>query len=62
LDNAIGEAHNSLAFCLHGFDWYFDSAGKEFRRAIERNPGYATAHPLVRLAVCWGATTKRSWK
>ena len=44
LDNTLGEAHNSLAFCLDGFDWDFDSAGKEFRRAIELNPGYATAH------------------
>jgi TolB-like protein/DNA-binding winged helix-turn-helix (wHTH) protein/Flp pilus assembly protein TadD len=44
LDSALGEAHNSLAFCLDGFDWAFDSAGKEFRRAIELNPGYATAH------------------
>jgi TolB-like protein/DNA-binding winged helix-turn-helix (wHTH) protein/Flp pilus assembly protein TadD len=44
LDTALGEAHNSLAFCLDGFDWDFDSAGKEFRRAIELNPGYATAH------------------
>jgi TolB-like protein/DNA-binding winged helix-turn-helix (wHTH) protein/Flp pilus assembly protein TadD len=44
LDGALGEAHNSLAFCLDGFDWDFDSAGQEFRRAIELNPGYATAH------------------
>ncbi len=44
LDNTLGEAHNSLAFCLDGFDWDFDSAGKEFQRAIELNPGYATAH------------------
>ena len=44
LDDALGEAHNSLAFCLDGFDWDFQSAGKEFRRAIELNPGYATAH------------------
>jgi len=44
LDSALGEAHNSLAFCLDGFNWDFDSAGKEFRRAIELNPGYATAH------------------
>jgi tetratricopeptide (TPR) repeat protein len=44
LDSALGEAHNSLAFCLDGFDWDLDSAGKEFRRAIELNPGYATAH------------------
>jgi TolB-like protein/DNA-binding winged helix-turn-helix (wHTH) protein/Flp pilus assembly protein TadD len=44
LDSALGEAHNSLAFCLDGFDWDLDSAGKEFLRATELNPGYATAH------------------
>ena len=44
LDSALGEAHNSLAFVLEGFDWDLDSGGKEFRRAIELNPGYATAH------------------
>ena len=44
LDSRLGEAHNSLAFVLDGFDWNFDAAGKEFRRAIELNPGYATAH------------------
>jgi TolB-like protein/DNA-binding winged helix-turn-helix (wHTH) protein/Flp pilus assembly protein TadD len=44
LDDALGEAHNSLAYCLDGFDWDFDAAGKEFRRAIELNPNYATAH------------------
>jgi len=44
LDSTLGEAHNSLAFCLDGFDWDFDSAGKEFQLAIELNPGYATAH------------------
>jgi TolB-like protein/Flp pilus assembly protein TadD len=44
LDSTLGEAHNSLAFCLDGFDWDLDAAGREFRRAIELNPGYATAH------------------
>jgi TolB-like protein/Flp pilus assembly protein TadD len=44
LDDGLGEAHTSLAFCLDGFDWDFESAGKEFRRAIALNPGYATAH------------------
>jgi TolB-like protein/Flp pilus assembly protein TadD len=44
LDSALGEAHNSLAFVLDGFDWDLDAGGKEFRRAIELNPGYATAH------------------
>ncbi|MGC2322456.1 MAG: tetratricopeptide repeat protein [Terriglobales bacterium] len=44
LDSGLGEAHNSLAFVLDGFDWNLDSGGKEFQRAIELNPGYATAH------------------
>jgi len=44
LDSTLGEAHNSLAFCFDAFDWDFESAGKEFLRAIELNPGYATAH------------------
>jgi TolB-like protein/DNA-binding winged helix-turn-helix (wHTH) protein/Flp pilus assembly protein TadD len=44
LDNTLGEAHTSLAFCLDSFDWDFQSADREFRRGIELNPGYATAH------------------
>jgi TolB-like protein/Flp pilus assembly protein TadD len=44
LDSTLSEAHNSLAFVLDGFDWDLDAGGKEFRRAIELNPGYATAH------------------
>ena len=44
LDDMLGEAHNSLAFCLDGYDWNFDAAEREFRRAIELNPGYAPAH------------------
>jgi TolB-like protein/DNA-binding winged helix-turn-helix (wHTH) protein/Flp pilus assembly protein TadD len=44
LDTTLGEAHNSLAFCLDVFDWDLDAAGREFRRAIELSPSYATAH------------------
>jgi TolB-like protein/DNA-binding winged helix-turn-helix (wHTH) protein/Tfp pilus assembly protein PilF len=44
LDDSLGEAHNSLAFCLDGFDWNFEAAGTEFQRALELNPSYATAH------------------
>jgi len=44
LDDALGEAHTSLAFCLDGFDWNLSAADTEFRRGIELNPGYATAH------------------
>jgi TolB-like protein/DNA-binding winged helix-turn-helix (wHTH) protein/Tfp pilus assembly protein PilF len=44
LDDSLGEAHTSLAFCLDGFDWDGKAADHEFRRAIELNQGYATAH------------------
>jgi len=44
LDSSMSEAHTSLGYCLRAFDWDFDSAGKEFRRAIELNPSYANAH------------------
>jgi TolB-like protein/DNA-binding winged helix-turn-helix (wHTH) protein/Tfp pilus assembly protein PilF len=44
LDSSLSEAHTSLGYSLRAFDWDFDSAGKEFQRAIEINPGYATAH------------------
>jgi TolB-like protein/DNA-binding winged helix-turn-helix (wHTH) protein/Tfp pilus assembly protein PilF len=44
LDTMLGDAHTSLAFSLDAFDWDFTSADNEFRRGIELNPGYATAH------------------
>jgi TolB-like protein/DNA-binding winged helix-turn-helix (wHTH) protein/Tfp pilus assembly protein PilF len=44
LDDSLSEAHASLAFSLDLFDWNWDAAEKEFRRAIVLNPGYATAH------------------
>src|SRR5579859_5584894 len=44
LDDSLGEAHASLAFCLEGFNWDFAAADKEFQRAVELSPGYATAH------------------
>lgn len=44
LDDSLSEAHTSLAFSMDVFDWDWNSADKEYRRAIELNPGYATAH------------------
>jgi TolB-like protein/Flp pilus assembly protein TadD len=44
LDDNLGEAHASLAFSIDLFDWDWPAAEKEFRRAIELNPGYATAY------------------
>jgi len=44
LDDNLAEAHASLAFIKYKFDWDWRGAEEEFRRAIELNPNYATAH------------------
>lgn len=44
LDDSLGEAHVSLAFCLDNFDWDWESADREFTRGIELSFGYATGH------------------
>jgi TolB-like protein/DNA-binding winged helix-turn-helix (wHTH) protein/Flp pilus assembly protein TadD len=44
LNPTLSEGHTSLAFALDQYSWDWQGAGREFRRAIELNPGYATAH------------------
>ncbi len=44
LDETLGEAHASLGFVKFWYDWDFKGAESEYRRAVELNPGYATAH------------------
>jgi TolB-like protein/Tfp pilus assembly protein PilF len=44
LDDTLGEAHTSLAYSLVNYDWDWRGAEKEYQRAIELNPNYATAH------------------
>jgi len=44
IDETLAEAHTSLAFIKTLNDWDWIGAEKEFKQAIEFNPGYATAH------------------
>ena len=44
LDPTMAEAHTSLAFVLMHYDWDFAAAERQFQRAIDLNPNYATAH------------------
>jgi serine/threonine protein kinase len=44
IDESLAEAHTSLAKAYHGYDWDWSACEKEFKRAIELNPNYATAH------------------
>ena len=47
LDDTSAEAHTSLAFVLESYDFDLKQSLKEFERAIELNPNYATAHHWV---------------
>src|SRR5262249_14268267 len=44
LDDTLAEAHATLAHILINYDWNSPAAEKEFKRSIELNPEYATAH------------------
>ena len=44
IDNALGEAHASLAFATFYYDWDWPAAEQEFKRAIELDPNNAEAH------------------
>ena len=44
LDPAIAEGHAELGLVEFYYDWDWTRSEQEFRRAIELNPNYATAH------------------
>ncbi len=44
LDDGLAEAHTSLAAVMTDYDWDWEGADREYRRAIELNPNYVTAH------------------
>jgi DNA-binding winged helix-turn-helix (wHTH) protein/TolB-like protein len=44
IDERLAEAHASLADIKRFFDWDWPGAERQYRRAIELNPNYSTAH------------------
>ena len=44
LDDTLSEAHASLAIIMMDYDWDWLAAEREYRRAIELNPKYPSAH------------------
>jgi TolB-like protein/DNA-binding winged helix-turn-helix (wHTH) protein/Tfp pilus assembly protein PilF len=44
LDDSIGEAHDTLGLLSSEFDWDWDTADREFSRAIALAPSYSCAH------------------
>lgn len=56
IDDSLAEAHTALGFYLSFYEWDRAGADKEFRRAIELKPSYATAHHWFSASL---ATVKR---
>ncbi len=44
IDDTLAEAHTTMAAVLMNHDWNLRESTREFERAIELNPNYATAH------------------
>ncbi|MFY9583637.1 MAG: tetratricopeptide repeat protein [Candidatus Acidiferrales bacterium] len=44
IDETLAEAHTSLALIAENYDYDWQTAEKEYRRAIQLDPNYATAH------------------
>ena len=44
LDDNLAEAHTSLALIAQNYDWDWKTAEEQYRRAIDLDPNYATAH------------------
>lgn len=53
LDDNLAEAHASLALIAENYDWDWQTAGREFRRAIELDPNYPTAHQWYAEYLAW---------
>jgi TolB-like protein/DNA-binding winged helix-turn-helix (wHTH) protein/Flp pilus assembly protein TadD len=53
LDESLAEAHTSLALIKENYDYDWSGAEKEFRRAIQLNPQYATAHQWYAEFLSW---------
>ena len=53
LDDGLPEAHTALALIVQTYDWDWQTAEKQFQRAIALNPNYATAHHWYAEHLMW---------
>jgi len=53
IDESLPEAHTALALIVQNYDWDWQTSEREFRRAIELNPNYATAHHWYAEHLTW---------
>jgi DNA-binding winged helix-turn-helix (wHTH) protein len=53
LDERLAEAHTAVALIVQNHDWDWQTSEKEYRRAIELNPDYPTAHHWYAEHLMW---------
>jgi tetratricopeptide (TPR) repeat protein len=53
IDDTLAEAHAALALVAENNDYDWQTAEREFRRAIQLDPGYATAHEWYAEYLSW---------
>ena len=53
LDDRSAEAHTALALIIQNHDWDWRTSEKEFRRATDLDPSYATAHHWYAEHLMW---------
>jgi TolB-like protein/DNA-binding winged helix-turn-helix (wHTH) protein/Tfp pilus assembly protein PilF len=53
LDKDLPEAHTALALIVQNYDFDWQTAEREFQRAIQLNPNYATAHHWYAEHLMW---------
>lgn len=53
LDKDLPEAHTALALIVQNYDYDWQTAEREFQRAIELNPNYATGHHWYAEHLMW---------
>jgi serine/threonine-protein kinase len=52
IDDSLAEVHTSMG-AIDGASWQWDEAEKEYKRAIELNPNYPTAHHWYSFFLRW---------
>ena len=53
IDGSLAGARAALGYAILYYDWDWDGAEREFRRAIELSPNYPTAHQYYAMHLVW---------
>jgi tetratricopeptide (TPR) repeat protein len=60
LDDTLAEAHASLGMARMSYEWDWAGAEREFQRAIELDPNYATAHHWYAICLSTAARSEQA--